>query len=202
VRAEPVSVTVTRPRSAISRHRRQGPGALGALRAHDLAALRATRIANESGTQGATPQSMRSSRIVLALWVAFTASCAISDDHGLGAARARWADQHLTSYQITSQTGCFCPPERTDPIRLVVTGGAIASASYVADQRALGAAILQDQLTVEGAFARIQDALDRHASDLQVTFDPLRGYPRSIRIDYAKNIGDDEWSLTLSDLAP
>lgn len=145
---------------------------------------------------------MRSSLIVPALLVALTASCATNDDHGLGAARARWAEQHLTTYKITSQTGCFCPFEMVDPIRLVVTADQVTAASYVADQRAVSDVILRNQLTVEGAFDKIQDALDRHAADLKVTFDPQRGYPTSIQIDYAKNAADDEWSLKLSDLTP
>jgi hypothetical protein len=161
------------------------------------------RAPRAPGTLDATKLAMRSSLIVPALLVALTAACVTSnDDRGLGAARARWAEQRLSSYRITSQTGCFCGSDFVAPIRLVVVADKVTAASYVADQRAVSDTILRNQLTVEDAFDKIQDALDRKAVDLQVTYDPQLGYPRSIQIDYSKMIADEEWSLKLSDLAP
>jgi len=132
---------------------------------------------------------MRSTSVVLALsLLALTSACAM-DDHGLGAAHQRW-------------TLCFCPTEMTDAIRLTVAAGQITDAVYVDSQQAVAPVYRQNLLTIDGLFDKIQNALDRNAEQLDVTYDPVMGYPTSIAIDYRKQTSDDEISYTVKDLVP
>jgi len=43
----------------------------------------------------------------------------------------------------------------------------------------------------------VQDAYDRDAHEVQVEFDPSRGYPTRIWIDYVLMMADEEMGFTL-----
>jgi len=43
----------------------------------------------------------------------------------------------------------------------------------------------------------VQDAYDRDAHEVQVEFDPSRGYPTRIWIDYMLMMADEEMGFTL-----
>jgi len=138
--------------------------------------------------------------VVLAI---LASACATTNDHDLAAARRRWNAQGITSYSVTSAQTCFCPSEITAPMHVSVIGGdAIGSATYVDGGGAVPAAVLSTLFTVERAFAKVQDAIDRDADILEVTFDPILGYPTRVKIDYERRAADDEFELTLSGLTP
>ena len=48
----------------------------------------------------------------------------------------------------------------------------------------------------------IQDAIDRKAARLTVSYDPEIGYTTSVSIDYALNIADEEFSFTAMSYEP
>ena len=50
--------------------------------------------------------------------------------------------------------------------------------------------------TIDGLFDKIQDAIDREAVRLTVSYDPEIGYPTSVSIDYSLTIIDEEFSFT------
>jgi len=47
-------------------------------------------------------------------------------------------------------------------------------------------------------FALIQDAIDREADKITVTYDETLGYPTAINIDYSVMMADEEQSYTYS----
>jgi transposase len=53
--------------------------------------------------------------------------------------------------------------------------------------------------TIEGLFAIIESARSRNAARLNATYDPVRGFPTSISIDYIALAVDDEISYTIRD---
>jgi hypothetical protein len=57
-------------------------------------------------------------------------------------------------------------------------------------------------MTVEQLFAVVSDALDGNAHTVTVEYDDDWGYPRSIYIDYDREMVDDELSITAQDLVP
>ncbi len=52
-------------------------------------------------------------------------------------------------------------------------------------------------LTIDGLFDLVQDVYDRKTYAVQVEFDPSRGYPTRIYIDYSEMIADEELGFTL-----
>jgi hypothetical protein len=48
----------------------------------------------------------------------------------------------------------------------------------------------------------VSDALDQNAYSVAVEYDDDWGYPRSIYIDYDREMVDDELSITAQDLVP
>ena len=54
--------------------------------------------------------------------------------------------------------------------------------------------------TVEDMFRLIEDAIDRDAESVQVTYHDRLGYPTHISIDYSSRIADDELVVTAADL--
>ena len=56
--------------------------------------------------------------------------------------------------------------------------------------------------TVESLFTFIQNAIDRPAQKIRVTYDPTRGFPTEIDYDGAAQIADDEIFFRITDVHP
>jgi hypothetical protein len=144
---------------------------------------------------------MRTRSACFALIVAASAAaCSSADDHGLAAARERWAEHGPATYSFVSTRGCDCPPDVYRPIRVGVASGQIASAVYVDDQTAVAANFRSLLRTIDGVFDDIQSAIDRNAVQIMVDYDPALGYPTSVFVDYSRQIADEELSLQISAL--
>ncbi len=114
----------------------------------------------------------------------------------LDAARQRWEDAGLDAYQFTLQRICFCPmPDYTGPFEVTVRHGTL-------DTVLLEGAVVADErgMTVDDLFALIEDAYEREAESVDVTFDPDLGYPTSISIDYSSLMADEEMGYRVSGL--
>jgi hypothetical protein len=57
-------------------------------------------------------------------------------------------------------------------------------------------------LTIDGVFDKLQAALDQDAAEVTIDQDPARGYPRSVFVDYRRQLADEERSLQISEFAP
>ena len=104
---------------------------------------------------------------------------------------ARWRAQGYDSYRFEYRHRCFCPPEVTDPVMIVVRGGAKVSVTDVATGLAVPPERLDQYLTVEQLFALARQALAEAAS-VSVSYDPALGYPTLLEIDWRREIADDE----------
>lgn len=132
-------------------------------------------------------------------FVASAAACS-SDDHGLTAARERWAKQGPAAYSFVSMRGCDCPPEVYRPMRVSVASGQITSAVYVDDQAPVASNFHSLLRTIDGVFDDIQAAIDQDAAQIMVSYDPALGYPTQLFVDYSKQAADEELSLQISGL--
>ena len=81
-----------------------------------------------------------------------------------------------------------------------VSNGSVVYAEYVDSRSAVEQALLTYVLTVPDLFDLIQDALDRKAAYLGVSYDPIYGYPTRIEVDYSANVVDDEVVMSARDL--
>ena len=144
------------------------------------------------------PGLARGSVVVLAL---AAAACGnpFSPTEDLEDARRTWSRQGITSYRFTVNVLCFCIDR--GPFAVVVEQGRVTSVT----DPATGAPRTPDPfvpLTVEALFARIDDAIERDADEIEVRYDPTLGYPQEIAIDFIENAIDDEVTYTVSDLTP
>lgn len=109
----------------------------------------------------------------------------------LSQARAVWTAKGLRSYRFTVQKMAFTAPEFNQPVTITVRDGvAVDSPNH-----------LKPYDTVEKLFSTIQQAYDAKAANLTTEFN-LDGSPRSIVVDPVAILADDEYSLTITNLAP
>lgn len=122
------------------------------------------------------------------------------NDHGLATARAQWTSHAPATYTVVSARGCECPTEVTRPTEITVTSNQITSAVYVDDRTPVAEQFRSLLRTVDGVFDDIQSAIDRHADAIDLRFDPDKGYPTLVFVDYSRGIADEELSIQLSNL--
>jgi hypothetical protein len=122
-----------------------------------------------------------------------------SDELELARNRQRWASARMHDYEFDFQRSCFCPPEVTQRVHIVVRQDAIVSVVRTSDgQPALSSYAIWPR--VDELFIDVQQRLEQHIDRLDVSYDPTFGYPRSIVADIAFMSVDDEYALTAGNL--
>lgn len=128
------------------------------------------------------------------------APTAPTDREQLDQARALWASQGGPSYSFEVSRACECLLAGRR-VLVTVEGGIVSAATYLDSKEPVETAFLSYFRTVPDLFDLIEDALDRKAASLEVSYDASYGYPTQIDIDYSATIADDELRLTAQDLA-
>ena len=105
----------------------------------------------------------------------------------LVANRQKWETQQLARYDFTLEMFCFCAIR--GPIRVSVVNGAVVSAVELANGGPIDPTWVP---SIEGLFDFVERGIADHALVLEVTYDPVMGYPRRIVYDRAANIADEE----------
>jgi hypothetical protein len=109
-------------------------------------------------------------------------------------AEARWKAHNLTKYSFTQRRSCFCVPQNYP---LTVQMDSLGNIASVRDAR--GTAVNATSVrTIAQMFADIRTLQSRAEASVQVKYDSVYGYPRSIIADPIKNAADDEYSLETS----
>ena len=114
--------------------------------------------------------------------------------------RRAWQRLDVDDYAYTLRVGCFCGPEVTRPVVVTVRDGVRQSVVYEDDGTPVDAAYLNRFPTIGGLFDIVDDAIERRAHRLDVTYHPALGYPTSIGIDYELNAADEELYLYANDV--
>lgn len=110
--------------------------------------------------------------------------------------RRLWEEAEPAAYSYEVGRLCFCTPESLGPVRVVVEDGIVIDRTYVGTGDPVDAGWADLFPLVEGLFDILEDAYDRDASDVQVTFDPTSGVPIEFSIDYILNAADDELGMS------
>ena len=113
------------------------------------------------------------------------------------AARTRWRARGISSYELQyREQSAWCCQGR---IRIQVREGTVTT---VASDEPLGWLTESPgeffaQATVEGFFARLEQAFDGGAATVRATYDPRLGVPTRAGIDYRIEVADDEvgWAV-------
>ena len=127
------------------------------------------------------------------------APTAPGDRDNLDAARALWNLKSGPAYSYKVNRACECVLGGR-LMMVTVVNGSVSAAEYVDSGSLVEPSLLAYVLTVPDLFDLIQDALDRKASYLAVSYDPLYGFPTRIEIDYSANVVDDEVVMSAREL--
>ena len=147
------------------------------------------------------PSTARRFALAFTLTSVLLASCSefTSPSRDLENARQRWASNGAASYDFTVYLSCFCTPDAGRPVVVVVANGVVQSRKFVDTGAAVTPPFSPAYSTIEGLFDIVADARARNAAQLDVEYDPERGYPKRIGIDYIANAIDDEINYTVLD---
>jgi hypothetical protein len=136
--------------------------------------------------------SMRYIGLTAVLLLAACGDSTTAPVNRLGEQRALWASQGLADYTFDVKKVCECL--FVGDVRVTVKDGVITGVTELASEVARDPETFR---TIDGLFDLVQDAYDRDAHEVQVEFDPGRGYPTRIWIDYVLMIADEEIGFTL-----
>ena len=142
----------------------------------------------------------RTGRPMLAVIAAALLMSSCSDPTGPAAelkrARRRWADQDIESYQFTLASYCGgCV--RIPTVRIIVGNRSVEVRDAATGEPIAPTANGQFPV-IDELFDLIESAMERGADELVVEYDPIRGYPLRIQIDYSRGAADDEYVYTIS----
>lgn len=155
----------------------------------------------------ATRFSRLPSRLRYALLLAISVPMAIGCSEGptemmrsdLDRAEARWASTYgNASYTMVQQKSCFCivpTGAKITVVNNVVTAGETLQAT-----RPLTVQEQQYFMTVPQIFAYIRETLALKDARVDVTYDPVSGYPRTLSTDPYPAAADDELGITITGL--
>jgi hypothetical protein len=140
--------------------------------------------------------------VLLALGCSITEpSGRVVDSLELSRNRQRWTSAELHDYEFDYQLSCFCAPDATEPVHIVVRGDAVASVVRQRDGLPAGTRY-GGWPRVDDLFADVSRLLGQNAARLDVTYDETYGYPREIIVDVELMTADDESQQTASNLKP
>jgi hypothetical protein len=146
---------------------------------------------------------MRATSLVLVLAVGVAAcSSPFGPDEArlLASSRAQWSDRAFPDYTFDVRHGCFCTPEQTGPVRVIVRQGSIESVTLLETGEAADPA---EWFTLEQLFDRIPVwAKNEGVDDVTVDYDPTLGFPSSVEIKYEQGILDAGDVYTVSNVGP
>lgn len=144
----------------------------------------------------------------LAAMVVVAQACSITEPSGRAAqsldltrSRQRWTSAQIHDYEFDYQLSCFCAPEATEPVHIVVRSDAVTSVVRRRDGLPTGTRY-GGWPRVDELFADVSRQLEQNAARLDVTYDPTYGYPREIVVDVNLMTADDESQQTASNLTP
>ena len=116
----------------------------------------------------------------------------------LRAGRALWEREGPADYGYTIRRTCFCGPAASGPVRVEVRGGRTVSVSTLGGQSVARGDF--DRLdTVEELFEAVEDAIEADPYQLTSAYDPARGHPVALAVDYDRYTVDEENGFQVTD---
>ena len=144
--------------------------------------------------------------VVRGLLLLAVVSCSItattgrsSEELELARNRQRWVSAGIHDYEFDFQRICFCLPEATESVHIVVRQDVVTSVVRTRDGQPASVRVTAWP-RVDELFDDVQQRLDQRAERLDVRYDPTYGYPRSVVVDIVLQAADDEYSLTADNL--
>jgi hypothetical protein len=109
-----------------------------------------------------------------------------------------WNSQNSFNYSYNVKKQCFCSPDYTREMRVLVVDNTVANAQYVDTNEKVSKRIIEQLVTVSEWFIEISKAADNELGEVEVVYDEMQGYPANIKIDEHKRRSDDEFTIIIS----
>lgn len=110
----------------------------------------------------------------------------------IAAQRALWEARRPPAYVYDVERLCFCHPDARGPVRVRVEGGLVRERAYVASGAPVPADLRELFPDVDGLFDLLEEAFERDAWEIRVTWDEESGAPADLWIDYDQRVADEE----------
>ena len=112
--------------------------------------------------------------------------------------RATWAKNGSPNYQFNFQRSCFCIPDYTREVGIIVVNGAIVAAHYTDNGLSVEDDFFGSYNTIDELFVLLEEAVNTGAAQIDVEFDAVLGYPTNLFIDQDRHIADEEQWIAAS----
>lgn len=119
-----------------------------------------------------------------------------------GQSFGRWRRAGLADYHYVLSGSCECLPEWTRPAEVLVRDGETLFLRYLNNYSTDVWSRYRELDSVEKLFQFVGDAYARDPDVLEVEYHPRYGVPTRILVDYDREVGDDELTITVSDFVP
>ena len=144
---------------------------------------------------------MRAPNALLLATLACAALVAAAQPADLAAGRNAWRAAKLVDYEYGYRKYCACHPDSPPETVVTVRGGEVVGVRH----RPVGspnevraeARNLKYYWTIDELFELIESA-QRRGAQVRASYDPQRGFPTEIHIDYDKNAIGDELDVVLT----
>lgn len=143
-------------------------------------------------------------RLVLGLVMAIAVGGATADEAGLerlASARALWESAAASDYRYGYEKHCECYRDAPPVTVVTVAGGTIERVFHRHDDSEREVPAREGSLdlywTIDDLFDKLAGAYAREAV-VRVDYDPVRGYPQTLYIDYDPTFSGDETDLRLT----
>lgn len=119
--------------------------------------------------------------------------------HRIKIQQAKWRSQGISSYRIQQQRQCFCPPPHGF-VALQIVADQVVAAIEVANGQSVAEWQLDGFWTIDGLFDWLLEVVQNDPEQLDITFDPVYGYPTKVVYDQSRTAVDEEMTLLMRDL--
>ncbi len=107
--------------------------------------------------------------------------------------RALWDVAAITDYSMRFQRLCvFCEIDFLIPVRITVRGDTIDTVTDLDTGAPVTETTAGTFLTIDELFDFIQDAIDQNASEINIRYHQVLGYPTDVDIDLTRSFFGDE----------
>ncbi len=114
--------------------------------------------------------------------------------------RALWDGAAIADYSMRFQRLCvICPIDFLIPVRITVRGDTIDTVTDLDSGAPVTGITAGTFLTIDELFLIIQDAIDQNASEIDVKYDAVLGYPTDVDIDLSRSVFNDEAQFLIRD---
>lgn len=108
-----------------------------------------------------------------------------------------WSDATYETYSYRFHWTCYCLETFLRTVDITVSDRVVQRVVDVKTGSVLDAQMASHFRTIEGLNAFLEDAKERRANTIRVTYEPTLGYPKFAWVDYDVDVADEEMGFEI-----